>query len=80
MNLSHVAQNVKVPSDLFLLMIFMKNVNAEWHRTHRMPKNPTMDERIKWHIEHEKYCRCRPIPETVLEAIKKQTTNPPQVK
>jgi hypothetical protein len=39
----------------------MSKINAEWHRTHRMPKNPSLDERIAWHLEHAKNCGCRPI-------------------
>lgn len=38
-------------------------INKEWHLKHKMPKNPTLEQRIKWHIEHEKHCTCRPIPD-----------------
>jgi hypothetical protein len=41
-------------------------INAAWHRSHRMPHNPTMDQRITWHREHAKHCACRPIPKTAL--------------
>ncbi len=34
-------------------------LNAEWHRAHRMPKNPTTDQRRA----HEAHCGCRPMPE-----------------
>ncbi|MBI5471646.1 MAG: nucleotidyltransferase family protein [Ignavibacteriae bacterium] len=27
-----------------------------------MPKNPTIEQRLKWHREHEKHCACRPRP------------------
>lgn len=36
-------------------------LNAEWHRKHPMPKNPTMDERIAWHLHHAQHCHCRKI-------------------
>lgn len=36
-------------------------VNAEWHRANPMPKNPTLDERIAWHLAHAEHCGCRPI-------------------
>jgi len=26
-----------------------------------MPENPTMEERIKWHLAHRKNCSCRKI-------------------
>jgi hypothetical protein len=37
-------------------------INASWHRTHRMPKNPSDAERVAWHREHERHCACRPVP------------------
>lgn len=46
-------------------MLTLKNKN---HRQHRMPKNPTEEQRIAWHIEHAKHCGCREI----LEKLKKQ--------
>jgi hypothetical protein len=45
--------------------------NRTWHLTHPMPKNPTIDKRIEWHIEHHKNCSCRQVPEKILEEIKK---------
>lgn len=40
-------------------------INQEWHRNHRMPPNATLEERINWHIEHQRHCRCRGIPEKI---------------
>jgi hypothetical protein len=34
-------------------------INREWHRKHPMPKNPTMDQRVDWHLKHRKACSCR---------------------
>lgn len=45
-------------------------INKQWHEKNKMPKNPTLEERIKWHIEHAKQCGCRPIPESLLSKIK----------
>jgi hypothetical protein len=39
----------------------MGRINAEWHRAHRMPRNPTLDQRIEWHLAHTKACGCREI-------------------
>lgn len=44
-------------------------LNAEWHRAHRMPKNPTQDQRINWHIAHAAACSCRPIPDKLKAEI-----------
>ncbi|MDD5503556.1 MAG: hypothetical protein PHH26_08885 [Candidatus Thermoplasmatota archaeon] len=37
-------------------------INREWHERNRMPKNPKLEQRIEWHLEHQKNCDCRPIP------------------
>jgi len=29
-------------------------INKEWHLKNKMPKNPTFEERINWHIAHSK--------------------------
>jgi hypothetical protein len=44
-------------------------LNAEWHLANRMPKNPTRDQRYTWHLEHEKVCGCRPIPDKLRRQI-----------
>ena len=40
----------------------MSHINAEWHAEHKMPVRPTDQQRIDWHLEHARYCGCRPIP------------------
>lgn len=50
----------------------ISKLNAKWHLAHPMPKNPTLEERISWYIEHVKNCRCRPIPPKLLEEIEKR--------
>ena len=47
-------------------------INAEWHRKNKMSKNPTLDERIKWHLDHSKNCSCRPLTGKILKEIKKR--------
>lgn len=34
-----------------------------------MPKSPSVEERVSWHLEHEKECACRPIPEGIRKEI-----------
>lgn len=51
-------------------------LNKEWHLAHRMPKNPTIDQRIEWHIAHAKHCACREMPEKLKEEIRKRKKNP----
>jgi hypothetical protein len=43
-------------------------INKAWHLKHKMPKNANLQQRLKWHIEHQKHCSCRPMPER-LEAM-----------
>ena len=45
-------------------------INGAWHKKHIMPKNPTLDTRIRWHMAHAKHCACLPIPPALLEEIK----------
>lgn len=47
-------------------------INKAWHLTHQMPKNPTFEQRVEWHLDHQKNCSCRPIPEKLLEEIRKR--------
>ncbi|MBI4220329.1 MAG: CBS domain-containing protein [Chloroflexi bacterium] len=44
-------------------------INASWHRNNRMPRDASLDQRVRWHIDHTSHCACVPIPATVLEEI-----------
>jgi hypothetical protein len=33
----------------------------EWHLIHPMPINPSLMQRIDWHIDHIKHCSCQDI-------------------
>lgn len=48
----------------------MNKINKEWHLENKMPKNPTLEQRIKWHQGHAKNCACWPIPSKLLGEIK----------
>lgn len=50
-------------------------LNKEWHVAHRMPVTATLQQRIDWHIEHQKNCSCRPIPQEILEEINAKKNN-----
>jgi len=45
-------------------------INREWHSKNKMPKNPTFEQRAKWHIEHTKNCRCRKISGKLAKEMK----------
>jgi hypothetical protein len=44
-------------------------INKAWHEAHRMPKNPTLDERVKWHLSHALNCHCREMPAAIREEL-----------
>jgi len=46
-------------------------INREWHTKNKMPKNPTVEQKVKWHLEHQKNCSCRPIAGKLDEEMKK---------
>jgi hypothetical protein len=44
-------------------------MNSAWHAAHPMPKNPTLDQRIAWHLAHAKACGCRAITDKLRDEI-----------
>lgn len=47
-------------------------MNTLWHEQHKMPTRATVEQRVRWHLEHAKHCGCRPVPRSVLEEMKKR--------
>lgn len=47
-------------------------MNKAWHERNRMPKNPTTEQRLAWHVGHEKNCDCRPMPESLKKLVAKK--------
>ena len=37
-----------------------------------MPKSPSMDDRICWHLDHERECACRPMPDRTRKEIERR--------
>lgn len=50
----------------------MGKINKEWHLNNKMPKNPTLDQRVTWHVDHARNCTCRALDGKILEEIKKK--------
>lgn len=48
-------------------------LNAGWHMQHPMPSHPTLDQRITWHLEHQKQCACRQMPAGIKAEIEKRS-------
>ena len=47
-------------------------INKKWHELNPMPKNPTLEERIQWHVSHARACKCREMPESMVKEIRKK--------
>jgi hypothetical protein len=47
-------------------------INKEWHEQNKMPLKPTLEQRMQWHLEHQKNCQCRPIPENLKKQMKEK--------
>jgi predicted flap endonuclease-1-like 5' DNA nuclease len=45
------------------------SINASWHEAHPMPKNPSLQDRVAWHVEHTRECACRAMPDTVTKEL-----------
>jgi hypothetical protein len=45
-------------------------INKEWHFKNKMPKNPTHDQRMKWHQAHNKICQCYPLSDKLKGELK----------
>jgi hypothetical protein len=50
----------------------ISKLNKEWHLANKMQVNAGFEERVKWHLAHVKNCACRPIPEKLLEEMKRK--------
>jgi hypothetical protein len=47
-----------------------KPMNKQWHAENRMPPKATLEQRIRWHKEHQKHCACREVPKSLISYIK----------
>jgi hypothetical protein len=53
-------------------------INVNWHLAHPMPSNPSLDQRIAWHLEHRQACACREIPKKLLAEMHSRRIPIPQ--
>ncbi|BCP55075.1 hypothetical protein K32_36920 [Kaistia sp. 32K] len=56
----------------------MGKLNAAWHEAHPMPRNPTLDQRVDWHLAHAANCGCRAVPRRIAEELARRGINLPQ--
>lgn len=51
----------------------MPKINRDWHLAHPMPPKATLDQRVDWHLEHLKHCRCRTdLLKTIVGALRER--------
>ena len=48
-------------------------MNKLWHSKNKMPPNATLNERIDWHLKHQKNCACREIPKSLVKHLTAKT-------
>lgn len=46
------------------------NINVSWHQKNKMPKNPTKEQRLRWHVTHAQNCQCRKMSDKLAAEIK----------
>jgi hypothetical protein len=48
-------------------------LNATWHREHVMPKNPSLEQRLRWHVAHARACGCRrDLPPAIVAELRRR--------
>lgn len=47
----------------------MGKINAAWHEEHKMPANPTEQQRAQWHYGHALHCGCRKVTPSILTLL-----------
>ena len=47
-------------------------LNKGWHQHHVMPKNASIEQRLRWHVAHARACGCRQLPPTVIAELRRR--------
>jgi len=50
-------------------------MNKPWHSEHKMLPKATIEQRIHWHMEHQKHCACREVPKSLLKYFQDKKTS-----
>jgi len=53
-----------------LRILRVSRMNKEWHAKNEMPRKATLEQRIRWHKEHQKHCACRNVPKSLAPYFK----------
>lgn len=41
-------------------------MNQDWHQQHPEPRHATLEQKLRWHVEHMKECACTPPPGAIM--------------
>jgi hypothetical protein len=55
-----------------------RQLNREWHELHKMPPTATLEQRLLWHLEHQRECACREVPKSLASYLAARKTNDPE--
>ncbi|MDB5538717.1 MAG: hypothetical protein JWQ89_444, partial [Devosia sp.] len=50
----------------------MGKMNMQWHHDHRMPDNPSKQQRAEWHYQHALNCGCRTLTPSITSLLVSQ--------
>lgn len=53
------------------------SMNHQWHAKHAIPWKATIEERIRWHVDHAKHSAGRPIPPKLAQEIQRRQNGRP---
>jgi hypothetical protein len=48
-------------------------MNKLWHAANKMPPKPTLEQKIRWHKEHQQHCSCREVPKNLQNLVKEKS-------
>jgi len=54
-------------------------MNAAWHAGHRVSRKATPAERLRWHVEHQRACGCRPLTAAMKKTLEAAARKEPQI-
>jgi hypothetical protein len=70
--MSEITSHVQETGQQFSQLEFDSSPNTAWHSRHKLPENPTLDQRVKWHMKHARNCPCLPPDEDILAELKQR--------
>lgn len=48
------------------------DANPFWHLINPMPRHATLQQRLAWHRQHARHCRCLPLPPQLTPHTKRR--------